>query len=78
MESEWKGCTVPPDGWWCSREKGHDGPCAARPKTETCFVVDVDGEPVRVHGTTGWDDVDHAAFAAIVRAAKQRLREEEA
>lgn len=23
-------CTVPPEGWWCSREKGHDGPCAAR------------------------------------------------
>ena len=24
-------CEVPPIGWWCSREKGHDGPCAARP-----------------------------------------------
>jgi hypothetical protein len=23
-------CDVPPEGWWCSREKGHDGPCAAR------------------------------------------------
>lgn len=23
-------CTVPPRGWWCSRRKGHDGPCAAR------------------------------------------------
>lgn len=26
-----QGCTVPPAGWWCSREKGHEGPCAARP-----------------------------------------------
>lgn len=23
-------CTIPPEGWWCSREKGHPGPCAAR------------------------------------------------
>lgn len=22
-------CTKVPDGWGCSREKGHDGPCAA-------------------------------------------------
>lgn len=24
-------CAVPPPGWWCSREPGHEGPCAARP-----------------------------------------------
>lgn len=24
------GCKLPPPGWWCSREPGHDGPCAAR------------------------------------------------
>lgn len=23
-------CEIPPAGWWCSREPGHDGPCAAR------------------------------------------------
>jgi hypothetical protein len=23
-------CGIPPDGWWCSREAGHEGPCAAR------------------------------------------------
>jgi hypothetical protein len=28
--SEAERCDVPPEGWWCSREKGHDGPCAAR------------------------------------------------
>lgn len=22
-------CTVPPPGWYCTRERGHDGPCAA-------------------------------------------------
>lgn len=25
------GCSLPPDGWWCSREPGHPGPCAALP-----------------------------------------------
>ena len=25
-----RGCRVPPSGWWCSRERGHEGPCAAR------------------------------------------------
>lgn len=24
-------CTVPPLGWYCTREPGHDGPCAAHP-----------------------------------------------
>jgi hypothetical protein len=24
-------CSKAPYGWWCSREPGHDGPCAARP-----------------------------------------------
>lgn len=25
-------CDKPPEGWLCSRESGHDGPCAVRPK----------------------------------------------
>ena len=24
-------CTLAPEGWWCSRRKAHEGPCAARP-----------------------------------------------
>lgn len=31
-------CDVPPEGWSCSREKGHDGPCAASPSR-------TDGDP---------------------------------
>jgi hypothetical protein len=23
-------CELPPEGWWCSAEPGHDGPCPAR------------------------------------------------
>lgn len=25
-------CTNPPPGWVCTREDGHDGPCAAHPE----------------------------------------------
>ena len=24
-------CTLPPPGWYCTREPGHEGPCAALP-----------------------------------------------
>lgn len=24
-------CNRAPDGWWCSQEGGHEGPCSARP-----------------------------------------------
>lgn len=27
-------CEKPPAGWWCSRSKGHAGPCAAREKKD--------------------------------------------
>lgn len=27
--SEVKRCLVPPTGWSCSRDAGHEGPCAA-------------------------------------------------
>lgn len=31
-EPDDQGCPLPPDGWWCSRKPGHEGPCAARPR----------------------------------------------
>lgn len=34
IDAETARCKVPPEGWWCSREPGHDGPCAARPVGE--------------------------------------------
>jgi hypothetical protein len=27
-------CQIPPEGWTCSREPGHDGPCAADPEVD--------------------------------------------
>jgi len=30
-EAPQAACTVPPDGWHCTRAPGHDGPCAAWP-----------------------------------------------
>lgn len=30
-------CNLPPEGWHCTRERGHEGPCAARPDDESFF-----------------------------------------
>lgn len=27
-------CTIPPEGWACTRAGGHDGPCAAVPASD--------------------------------------------
>src|SRR6266542_373734 len=56
---------------------------APKPKTEpaptlfdaepdTCRLVEVDGEVIRVHGAGEMNDEDRAAFAEIVRAARRR------
>jgi len=31
MSVHTRGCKIPPVGWVCTREEGHDGPCAASP-----------------------------------------------
>lgn len=37
-------CEAPPEGWFCTRDAGHDGPCAARPVSELC-----PSSPWRIH-----------------------------
>lgn len=43
---------------------------------ETCRVVDVDGQPVRVRGGATMDDTDRAMLAEVVRAAKAKYMAE--
>lgn len=31
MKSPRQSCKIPPPGWLCTREGGHEGPCAAIP-----------------------------------------------
>lgn len=31
-------CMLPPEGWYCSRDKGHEGPCAASPIEEPSHI----------------------------------------
>jgi hypothetical protein len=41
---------------------------------ETCRIVEVDGESVRVvGGADEWTQGDHEAFAEVVRAVKRRF-----
>lgn len=48
--------SVPPEGWRCTREAGHDGPCAAVPTSEgTTLVVTLTGnEPAGLMAVTRW------------------------
>ena len=81
-------CEVPPNGWKCSRERGHEGPCAATP----AFMAAPDRRPHNPHKNgyaAGWNDCLAAcntrsdwdqelcreAFEAFVKSewAQQRL-----
>lgn len=59
-------CTLPPEGWSCTRIKGHSGPCAAVPK-ETAQHAAGEGKPVGTspdHFDRLFDEMD----AALLRA----------
>lgn len=43
---------------------------------ETCRAYEVDGEPVRVHGSEPLTDAGRAALAEVVRAAKKFMADE--
>lgn len=32
------GCTLPPEGWYCSIEPGHEGPCAGYQRDQDGLV----------------------------------------
>lgn len=60
-------CELPPAGWVCSRMRGHDGPCAARPLRSTLSAM-TKGVPVsddRRHNISG------TALAAPMQAPEQ-------
>lgn len=68
-----------------AREKAEDAESEAERLREgvpspfdTCHVVEVDGEPVRVQGGAELDAEGRAALGSVVRAAKRRLVEEKA
>lgn len=85
------GCTVPPDGWRCTRVAGHDGPCAAVPDSRSlpdraeprrflALIQDPRGystelEPTPPEGPIR-ADVFHVIKTADYEAAVERLRVE--
>lgn len=44
-------CTLPPAGWFCTRDKGHPGPCAAWPASTPRLHVAAQAlcTPIRLH-----------------------------
>lgn len=64
-------CDVPPEGWYCTRERGHAGPCAALPLfQEFPAAPPAEGHPTPPSNktvpaidpelpTNGWELVEH-------------------
>lgn len=44
-----QGCLLPPEGWYCSRAPGHEGPCAARPDKVAGWKTMADGSHQPLH-----------------------------
>jgi hypothetical protein len=53
-------CDLAPAGWWCTRHKGHEGPCAARPLEPT-----PDDVAALVHTLHGLREIDRGALEQI-------------
>jgi hypothetical protein len=43
-------CQIPPQGWYCTRQAGHDGPCAAVPEPLYEIVAKQDGTWLHLNG----------------------------
>lgn len=63
-------CDIPPKGWACTREYGHDGPCAAiptppPPRKPTCRQLD-EAVPLQLIATKKSAIPDHVAIYLIL------------
>ena len=70
-----KSCKRPPEGWMCSREYGHEGPCAARPRK----LYEMAAQYALIEYNEAWQcatdlkDEDEPAFKAGWDAAQERI-----
>jgi hypothetical protein len=39
MKQIMSACKVPPEGWYCTRGHGHEGPCAAHQRTVIGYKI---------------------------------------
>lgn len=63
MSNELGECTVPPEGWYCTRGAGHEGPCAAI-QEEPFDKVDELATKISYHRLIG--STPHAEARAIL------------
>jgi hypothetical protein len=71
-------CTVPPDGWYCTRTPEHDGPCAASPAPQQAAAPGSSPEiPDSSNSAPGTPEAPQTAAARDVLAERQRQVEQE-
>jgi len=56
-------CTVPPEGWHCTRAPGHDGPCAAWPIAQQAAAPGVLEKSARALAEKWHKDAVNTGFA---------------
>lgn len=63
-------CKIPPDGWYCTREAGHENPCAALSISKYYWMI---FECLSPYGRTKWECVseDHPFSRNSWRWAEQ-------
>jgi hypothetical protein len=54
-------CDKPPRGWYCTRDAGHPGPCAAHPFPDGVYVVEFSIPPHRAGFEVIKGTIEHAA-----------------
>lgn len=61
-------CDIPPPGWYCTRERGHEGPCAARRQSMITTARITDEWiplPRAVLTALGWADNDTLTLEVV-------------
>lgn len=58
-------CDLPPDGWRCTRERGHEGPCAAVPSNDVALesIERLQAQVIHLSGRLGEAHRDRDALA---------------
>jgi hypothetical protein len=67
-------CDRPPEGWYCTRDKGHEGPCAAHPASEPKALTALHKElgQLRWMGADeGWDRAIKSVRARIAELLRE-------
>lgn len=60
-------CDVPPEGWRCTRDRGHEGPCGVVQEADSHGYLEI-GEVIEDEAWTGWRVTATGSWNALAGA----------